>query len=126
MLARTVGQGIAADEGQNGLRSKGLPSTGAVTHGRKTGAEAYHSGHAHTPCAFYQYLQQRLDVDHRRAVDGFDRADAQPVPLNRTHDHGMQAERIRPVWRSRREHTRQPSAWIRSWMHLQNVASRAM
>src|SRR5215467_13070362 len=126
MLARTIGQGIAADEGQDGLGSKGLPSTGAVTHGRKNRRGSVSQRPRADALRVLPVAQYRLDIDHGRAVDRFDRADAQPVPPNRTYDHGMQAERIRSVWRSRREHTRQPSAWIRSWMHLQDVAARAM
>ena len=69
-------------------------------------------------------VEHRLDVDDRRAVHGFDGADAKPVPDDPPHGDSMKAQRIRPIWRARREDTRQRAAPIRARINLQHVPPR--
>lgn len=67
--------------------------------------------------------QHRLDVNHRRAVDGFEWRDLQLAPGDPQNGHAVQPEGIRPVRRPRREDSRERNALVRSRVHLQNVAS---
>src|SRR6266702_782585 len=51
------------------------------------------------------FAQHWLDVDDRRAVDGFHRPDSQTVLAYFAHGDSMKADRIGTVGRSGREHS---------------------
>lgn len=63
----------------------------------------------------------RLDVDDRRAVDGFDRSDEQAVPVDRAHGNGVEAGRVRHVGGARREDAREWTTRVRPWPDLEDV-----
>ena len=58
--------------------------------------------------ALLDFTQHWLDVDDRRAVDGFQGTDAQTVLAYFAHRDLMKADRIGPVGRSGREHSSKP------------------
>jgi len=66
--------------------------------------------------------ERRLEVHHRSTVNHFHGADPQAMCGDLAHRHSMQANRVRPVRRSRRKHTRQRTARVRTRMNLQYVA----
>ena len=70
--------------------------------------------------------QDRLDVDNRRLIDGFDWSDAQAVPVDRSHHNGMKTQRVRPIRRSRREHARERIARVGTGVNKEDVAARSM
>ena len=88
-------------------------------------AERRQSGHPHTREG-RRSRQHWLDVHDGRAVDGFDRTDAQPVSVDLAYDDRMKAQRVRPVGRSRRKDAREWIARVGPWVHLKDVATRAM
>ena len=62
--------------------------------------------------------EHRLDVDDRRAVDGFNWSDAQAVPIDRAHGNGMETQRVRSVRRSRYKHTRERIPCVGPWVDV--------
>src|SRR6266508_626712 len=67
--------------------------------------------------------EYRLDVDDRRAVDGFNWSDAQAVPVDPAHGDGMETQRVRPVRRSRGKHTGERIPFVGSWVDSKDVAT---
>jgi hypothetical protein len=70
--------------------------------------------------------QRRLDVDHRRSVDGFDGPDAKAATIDGTQPDGMETQRVRPVRRSRRKHARQAPSLVTSRVDLADVPPSPM
>src|SRR5690242_668791 len=68
--------------------------------------------------------QHWLDIDNRRAVDGFDRPNQQPVSIDLSHAYTMQADGIRPIGRARCKDARQRILLVSAGMHLQHLAPR--
>src|SRR4030095_8503089 len=66
------------------------------------------------------------DAHEWLAVDGFDRPDAQPQPVDGAYGDGMQTERIRPIRRPRREDAGDRIARIRPRPHLVDVAASSI
>jgi hypothetical protein len=64
-------------------------------------------------------VEDYLDVDDRRAVDGLDRSDPQARSGDLANDDAMQAERIGPVRRSRGEDAGEGCRLIAAWMDLE-------
>jgi hypothetical protein len=75
---------------------------------------------------FLDFAKHRLDVDHRRAVDGFHLADSQALLADFAHGGLMKADRIGPIRGSRRKYTGQSPARVRARMHLQNLTLSLM
>jgi hypothetical protein len=67
-------------------------------------------------------LQHRLDVHHWRAIDRFNRANPQPIPVDRADDNRVKTQRVRPIRRSGGKDTGKRIARVGSRMHLENVA----
>src|SRR5579864_7654202 len=68
-------------------------------------------------------IQDWLDVDHRRAVDGFQVVYLHPAPLlDFKHLHSMEPDRIRSVRRARVENSSDGILRVVPRTHFHNVA----
>ena len=65
-----------------------------------------------------------FDVNHRRAVDGFDWTDPQAVLGNLAYSDLMKSDWIRSIRGSGGKHTCKPSTGVRAWMNLENISVR--
>jgi len=70
--------------------------------------------------------QQRLDVDNRGAIDGFDRSNSQPIPNDFLHGYGMEAQWIRSVRRARREDAREGKPLVTARVEAEHIAAGAV
>jgi hypothetical protein len=69
--------------------------------------------------------QHRLDIDDRCAVDGFDGSYPKTQSRDLVNRHAMEAQRVRSVWRSRREDAGQPARAI-ARIHFQHITRALM
>src|SRR5262249_19747151 len=67
-----------------------------------------------------------LDVDDRRSVDGFDRADPEPRAGDLVDSHAMKPQWVRPILRSGGEDTGQWILRVIPRVHLEHVSLRLM